>query len=211
MSKRSPFFDLKKRPVSWSFISSFEWSPEQWFDTYMLGKRSSSKEMEFGSMVDKRIQEDPAFLPMLERYAIMQHPMKASLGDIPLIGYADHFDRAGFRVKDDKTGKKAWDQKRADDTGQLTMYCLLLWLTEKIPPEKLRLYIEWIPTKEAGDFSIQFRDKPVVPVIFETKRTMGDVLKFGNRIKTTLVAAEAYARKRQAELDTTMMVASFSA
>lgn len=194
-----PKFDiyafLALRPLSWSAVSSFEYDPEQWFQTYIKGIRQQSKEMDFGSMVDKRLQEDAAFLPGVERYPILQHEMKAVLDKkIPLVGYADGFDRLGYRLKDDKTGKKAWDKKRADETGQLTFYCLLLWLTEKIKPENMQLAISWLPTKEMGDFTITFRDDPVVPFIFPTHRTMQDIIAFTTRIKRTVLAMQEYAK-----------------
>lgn len=184
----------KTRSLSWSAISSFEYDPEQWFQSYVLKIRQISKEMTFGSTVDTRLQEDRSYLPQVERYPISQHPMKAVFNGIPLVGIADGFDRERLRLKDDKTGKKPWDQARADETGQLTMYCLLLYLTEKIKPEDMSLFISWLPTIESGDFSIQFRDKPVVPIIFETKRTTRDIIEFGARIKKTLKAMELYAK-----------------
>ena len=185
----------KDRPLSWSAISSFEYDPEQWYNTYILGIRQESKELAFGSWVDNKLQTDPSFLPQVERYPIMQHGMRASLkGVVPLIGYADGFDRERLRLKDDKTGKKAWDQKRADETGQLTCYAFLLFLTEGIKPEDLELCISWLPTVENGDFTIGFRDDPVVPQLFYTKRTMVQVLEFGQRIKRTLKAMESYAQ-----------------
>lgn len=198
----------KTRPISWSFISSFEYDPEQWYQSYVLNKRSTSKEMTFGSMVDKEIEINSKYLPDVVRYPIMQHKMRAKLGKIELVGIADtYLPFKGSRyeasklgcsplaaLRDYKTGKKPWNQKRADETGQLTMYCLLLWLTEKIRPEDVELYIDWLPTKETGDFSIQFKDRKVRPYTFKTKRTMRDVLEFCTRIERTLILAEAYCQ-----------------
>lgn len=185
------------RPLSWSAISSFEWSKEQWYDTYILGIRQESKEMSFGNYVDKKLQEDPLFLPEVDRYPVMQHRMSVVFNKVPLIGYADGYD-PGKIIADYKTGKKAWNQKRADETGQLTCYAFLTYLIEKIPPSELTLRIVWLPTAEHGDFSIGFRDSPVVPYVFETKRTMLDILQFGQRISRRLKEMEAYVINRQA-------------
>lgn len=191
---KKPTFD-RKRPLSWSAISSFSYDAEQWYRKYVLNQEDPpSKEMIFGSYVDKKLQEDPTYLPHVERYPIMQHAMKAMLGNIPLIGYADGFDRPQLRLKDDKTGKKAWDQKRADETGQLTLYALFLWLTEKIKPESMRFFINWMPTKEGGDFQISFRDEPMIPVLIETRRTMNDILNFGMRINDTYKQMDEYCK-----------------
>jgi len=181
-----------KKPVSWSCISSFEWDPEQWFETYILGKRQSTRELEFGSVIDQQFQDDPAFLPDLPRHGLLQYKMKAKLGKLELVGVPDDVSFELFKLFDLKTGKKAWDQKRADETGQLTMYLLLIWLTKKIRPEEFECGIHWLPTEERGDFTIQLVE-PCVPQTFYTKRTMRDILDFGVRIEKRVKEMKAYA------------------
>lgn len=185
----------KDRPFHWSQISSWQYNPEQWYQRYYLGlPEELSREVIFGSMVDERIQVDPTFIPSLERYPIQQHQMSVMYNGIRLNGTADHFDRKGRRLKDDKTGKKLWDKKRADETGQLTMYLLLLYISEKIKPEEMRCFIDWLPTIEDGDFSIKFRDSPPKPITIETKRTMTDILNFAAYINSVRKEMEAYAK-----------------
>jgi len=186
-----PTFD-KKRALSWSAISSFEYDPEQWYQSYVLGIRSSSKEMEFGSMIDRKIQDDIDFLPHLPRYERMQHKMKYVLSGIPLVGILDGMNTDPLELCDFKTGKKAWDQKRADDTGQITMYLLLLYATERINPEDVRCFIHWLPTVENGDFSISLIDENKF-YTFETKRTMKQLLEFGKKIKKIYKDMQEYA------------------
>lgn len=189
-------FYKERGGLSWSAISSFEYDPEQWYQSYILNIRQESRELSFGSYVDKKLQEDPAFLPQVERYPVMQHEMRIVFDGVPLVGFADGWDPLKLRLKDDKTGKKAWTQKRADETGQLTMYALMLYLIDKVKPADLELFISWLPTEEKGDFYIGFRDTPVVPKVFKTKRTMLQLLQFGQRIKTTLAAMQSYAQAR---------------
>lgn len=182
--KTKPTFS-RSRPLSWSALSSFEWDPEQWYRKYVLGEPTPlSEELKFGSYIDKKLQDDPSFLPMIPRYPIAQHEMKVKLGSIPLIGFADAFHPMDLKIRDFKTGKKAWDQKRADETGQLTMYLLMLFIMNGIKPEKMRCFIDWIPTKENGDFTISLIE-PCRPLSFETKRTTKQVLAFGVYIKET--------------------------
>ena len=190
------------RPLSYSAISTFKdttWGgPEAWYRKYVLHqKQPTSREMEFGSYVDTKLQTDPLFLPHVERYPISQHKMEVFFAGIPLLGLADGFDREGKRLKDDKTGKATWTQKRADDSEQLTMYTLLLYVTEKIPPEDLSLFISWLPTKDNGDFTISFKDDPPIPQIFETKRTMLQVLLYGKEIKRVWKAMQEYAANHE--------------
>lgn len=189
---------LQNRPLSWSAMSSFEYDPEQWFVSYILGVKSHSKEMDFGSYVDKRIQSDKTFLPSLPRYDEMQYKMRVVFNGIPLVGIPD-----GLNIRipekrlgaDYKTGKKVWDQARADETGQLTFYALLLFISKKFKPESFDWMIHWMPTRENGSFQIEF-----VPNIekeiktFHTKRTMNDLLQFGMRINRTVEAMQEYVR-----------------
>lgn len=183
-----------KRSVSWSSISSFDWDPEQWFESYILGKKTTSREMEFGSLIDKRFQDDPTFVPELPRYGMLQHKMEAKLSKFKIVGVPDDLCLNTFKLFDLKTGKKPWDQKRADETGQLKMYLLLVWLIYKIPPEKFTCGIHWLPTEERGDFSIQLIE-PVVPQTYYVKITMRDILDFGVRIEKTVLKMKAYAER----------------
>lgn len=191
--KKKPQID-PNRAISWSQISSFDWDPEQWYQTYVLGIRQESRELTFGSMIDKKIQEDPTFLPQLPRYALMQHKMEAKVGKLKIVGLPDGLDLKKFLLADYKTGKKAWDQARAEATGQLKMYLLLVWLTEKINPEKFTCFIHWLPTYERGDFSIQLVE-PCVPQTFEVHITMKEILEFSVYITNTVKKMEEYAKQ----------------
>lgn len=187
---------LQGRPLSWSALSSFEWSPEAWHSRYILNQTEEpTEELKFGKMIDERLQADPTFMPHVERFPILQHKMEANLGKIPLIGFADGFRREPPALKDDKTGAKIWDRARADETGQLTFYALLLWLTEKIKPESVDFSIWWMPTVKGGDFKISLIDEKDVKV-FHTKRTMRQILEFGVRIQATTRAMELYVNSR---------------
>lgn len=228
-----------ERPMSWSAISAFEWRPSGWHQKYVVhGKCTRANpekgtadfcvvvmaydpecpvikktiELEFGSMIDQRIQEDQSFLPNLVRYPILQHEMTGTFNKIPLLGFADTFKEPviykGIKsrkvigthhpaaIRDYKTGRKPWDQKRADSTGQLTMYLFMLYLRDKIKPEDVECYIDWLPT-HIEDGKVAFIKEGDIRT-FKTSRSMSDVLKFGQRIKDTWKAMEEYA-SRQAE------------
>lgn len=187
-----PQMDLN-RPVSWSQIGSFEWDPEQWYQSYVLGNRTSSKEMEFGSLIDTRIQKDRSFLPTLPRYHFMQHRIEAKYGKLNLLGILDGLDPLDYIAADYKTGKKPWDKKRTAETGQLKFYALLLWLSDRIPPEKFRFLIHWLPTELRTDGTIALIE-PCVPQTFETTITMKDLLNFGNRLNRVHKEMQRYAK-----------------
>ena len=188
---------LASRPLSWSALSSFEYDPEQWYQSYIVGVRQQSKEMDFGSWVDKKIQEDPTFLPTLPRYPVMQQKFVVRYADIPLVGLLDGYSKDPHKIWDYKTGKKAWDQERADETGQLTFYALLNFITNRVKPEETEFGIHWMPTKDNGDFTVGFVDDIENNIkSIATKRSMVDLLKFGQRIRKTVNAMEKYVNSK---------------
>lgn len=153
----------------------------------------TSIEMTFGKIVGERLAADPKYLPHVKRYPIFEHEMRCTFGKIPLIGYADGWNPPVFNLGEYKTGKKKWDQQRADEHGQITMYCLMLWIIDKIHPERITADLHWLPTQDMADFSISFIDESQIHS-FTTKRTMKDVLEFGSRITRTYSAMEAYCK-----------------
>lgn len=183
----------KKRPLSWSAISSFEYDPEQWYRKYVLKQEDpANAPMLFGSMIGKKLETDPKFLPMIPRQNKMEFEFKCKFEKIPLIGFADSFCAKTYRFGEEyKTGMKAWDQKRADEHGQITLYTLMNFKLRGIAPENTVWRLHWMPTKETNDFQIEFL-QGMKPQSFTTYRTMSDVLQFGARIKRVYKEMEAY-------------------
>lgn len=191
---------LHSRPLSWSNISSWQYDKEQWAKKYLLLiKDPPSREMIFGSMIGKKLETDPTFLPQLPRQSKMEYAFNVEFSGIKLIGFADTFCDKTFKfLGETKTGKKEWDQKRVDGHGQLTMYCLQNFIQNKIKPDDVDITLSWLPTQELEDFSIAFVD-PIEETMkhFKTKRTMEDVLKFAAEIKRIYKEMEAYALSYQ--------------
>lgn len=190
------------RALSWSSISSFEWNKDQWWRKY-IGKEipEVTPELEFGSRIDKKLQDEPDFLPNMVRYNQLQFEMRCEFNGIPLVGIADTYEERRIEtgppyaaLRDYKTGRKPWDKKRADETGQLTMYCLMLWLLYKVRPEDVELWIDWMPT-HIKDGKIEFIKEGDIRS-FRTKRTMKQVLEFGQRIVDTYAAMHEYCKHR---------------
>lgn len=187
------------RPLSWSAISSFEYDPEQWYKKYILNEiLPKSKEMEFGSCIGKKIETDPAFMPFVPRHCKMEHPFTVVFSGIKMVGYADSFcTKTHKKLIEMKTGKKAWDQKRANEHGQITLYALFNFITNKIKPEDTEFDLVWLPTQENGSFEINFVE-PIekTMMIFRTKRSMTDILRFGQRITNTVKEMQLYVDNR---------------
>lgn len=183
----------KHRPLSWSQISCFEWNPEEWYRKYVLNEREEdTKEMVFGKELAKSIEDGKPLVPVTT-YSRVEHPFRVKFGDIELVGFADSFCDQTFRkLREYKTGKKEWTQKRADEHGQIDMYLLMNYITNKIPPEEVECHIDWIPTQENGDFTISFIE-PIKIHSFKTSRTMQQILAFGARIRRVHKEMENYA------------------
>lgn len=195
----------KNRPLSWSAISSFMWNPEQWHDRYIMClEQTPSKEMIFGKYVGEKLASDPFYLPEVERYDTFEYKLECKFQGIPLVGYIDSSLLDLIRHKEYKTGKKLWDKKRADSHGQITMYSLMIYLIHKIKPEDIEWHLVWLPTQDKpndqDDLATFLNSKPEIEFVdpfehhvFTTKRTMKDILEFGNTIKKTYKLMEEYA------------------
>lgn len=201
----SKAFDIvafsQKRPLSWSAISSFEYDPSQWYERYVLNVSAQpTREMAFGKLVGEKLASDPDFLPHVPRYREFEYELKYKMDTgLHLIGFIDSYEPKRFKggpaVYEYKTGKKAWDQKRADDHGQITMYLMMLYFQHQLFPQDVKTHVLWLPTKSEGDFSISFVNEKDVR-IFETGRTMTELIIFGKRIRQVAKAMEDYANKQ---------------
>jgi len=188
---------LHSKNLSPSAINSFLWNKEQWFDSFILGNFKKSKEMDFGSMIDLRIQNDPTFLPHLPRYEYMQAELTYTLGNIKLKGKPDGFNlKKNKTLSDYKTGRNPWTQAKVDDCLQLKFYLLLLYLNKQIKPEDFTCKIHWLETKESDDFkSVEFIKEENIQT-FETKYTLTDLLKLVVYIKDIYKQMEAYCQNK---------------
>lgn len=186
----------KDRPLSWSAISSFEYDPNQWYEKYVLKiDPPVSPAMEFGKLIGGQYERDELLAPILPREEVFEYELRTTFNKIPLIGYIDAYTPHTSLIEL-KTGKKAWDQKRADTHGQIDMYLLQLNLIHKVRPEDVLCRLLWLPTMYDERFRLKFVDESVVH-IFETRRTMLDLLRFGKRINDTYQAMKEYAEHRK--------------
>lgn len=195
ITNEKPKMDLT-RALSWSALSSFEYNKEQWYKKYVLGiEQIKTAELEFGSMIGKRLEIENSFLPMITRQSAMEYGFNVVFDGIPLIGFADSFcDKTFKKLEEYKTGKKKWTQERADEHGQITMYLLMNFITHKIRPDEVQCTIHWMPTQDNGDFSISFIE-PIEEKIkqFKTKRTMQQMLEFAQRLKKVYKEMQIYS------------------
>lgn len=180
------------RDYSWSQHSAFLWSPTQWFNRYVLEiEEPPTPELEFGKKFAEAAENGKPLAP-ITMHSRMEQDFKVPFNGIKLIGFADTFcDKSLKKIGEYKTGMKEWTQKRVDEHGQLTFYCLMNLIGNGVKPEEVELFLEWVPTvriwkpKEHDadfDYRMDFRDTPPVPLHFKTKRTTADTLAFGGQL-----------------------------
>jgi hypothetical protein len=190
---------LEGRPLSWSALSSFEYSPEQWYQKYIKKiEQPPNHEMIFGKNFAKSIETGTCTVTelMAKLNGKKEHQFLVMFGKIKMIGFADDFDVKTLRVLNEvKTGKTAWTQKRADGHGQFDMYLLMNYITSKVKPEEVACFLHWVRTMDNGDFTITFTD-PVQVVTFETRRTMAQMLTFGARINRAVTGMQSYVEAK---------------
>ena len=207
----------KTYPLSWSAIALFtgvyggrktkEQCKEEWYKKYVLFEKPTftpreKARMELGTTVGKKLEVDPTYLPQVPRLGKDEYKFLVKLNkNITLTGYADTFDHVTCkRLGERKTGAN-WDQKKVDDHGQITLYCLMNYIQNKINPEDTELHLCWLPTEEieSDDFKSIFKLVDNIEdniITFKTKRTMTDILQFASFVKQTFYEMEAYCQNK---------------
>jgi hypothetical protein len=186
------------RPLSYSQLSSFEYSPHEWYKRYVLLKPDPpNAAMLFGSKVGDSIATDDSLVPTLTPPGVKEYELRANIGKIKMIGFIDHWDAETKTLNENKTTDKPdkWNQKSVDAHGQMTMYALLLYLQDKVKPEDVTMFLNDIPVTIGGDFQYQLPDPPTYTAI-PTKRTTTDILRYVGYVEETVAKMEKYARSQ---------------
>ena len=186
------------RPLSHSQLSSWEYNKDEWWDNYILGKRKApNPAMEFGTVVGDSIGTPGSLVPELVPPGVKEFELSASLGPIRIVGYADHYCPNTLVLHENKTSDKPdrWDQKKVDEHPQLTMYALMLYLRDKVKPEEIKMFLNFIPVERGSDMHYRVPE-PVVFHQFETRRTTTDILRYAAYVTDTVKQMEEYYNLR---------------
>jgi len=189
---------FKKRPLSFSQLSSWEWDKEQWYNSYILGIREPATPgmiagNKFGDMIGTK--EFP--IPELQDIGTKEYKLEGNIDDIYMVGYADGYDPYKLILHENKTSDNLnrWNQKKVNEHGQLTMYLLLLYLSEKVKPEEVTVFLNFIPLERGGDMIYRLPE-PAVYHQFPTKRTGVQLLQYAQYIADTVKAMDEYVKTR---------------
>ena len=149
MTNQNPMTGLPRKHISWSQISSLNWSAEQYKQTYIYNKRQDSIFLTFGSEFhnalehrDKQVPEHfeniRTQIPTAEQSEVK---MEANIDGIPIIGIYDGYNPAKREIVEYKTGKK---ESMKSWHGQLSLYVLLHFQNFGKLPKSVKLY--WAQT-----------------------------------------------------------------
>jgi hypothetical protein len=211
---------FNKRPLSYSQLSSWEYSKEEWYDNYILNKRTvPNASMIAGNVIGDLIGTPKSPIKELVDIGTKEYPLTARLGDIKMIGFIDGYNPDTKVLHENKTSatKYRWNQRKADEHGQLTMYALMLFLSRQVAPEDITMYLNYIPViknqkprKEFADLPLYLCDEntcedhialPNPPIFkqFETRRTTQQVRDYIDYIHTTVAKMDDYIKLRSVD------------
>lgn len=193
---RSDFYKrFIPRPLSYSQLSAWEYNKDEWYERYILNKRTpANSAMRAGTIIGDSIGTDKSLVPLLTPPGVKEYELRASLGDIHIVGYCDHYCPLTHTLNENKTStnRNKWNQKNVDEHKQLDMYALMLFLTHDVLPDDLTIYLNYIPVIEGADMRYYLPD-PVEHYTFETKRTEQHLVNMTRYIENTVEDMCAYA------------------
>lgn len=188
---------FQTRPLSWSQISSFQYSPDQWYTSYILGKREPANSLMLaGSRIGDAIGTDTNPVTGLEPVGDKEYALKVEIDGIKMVGYADHFCPDTLVLNENKCSDKKgrWTQSKVDKHGQIDMYLLMLMHQDGIKPEDVECWLNFILLDHVGvGYNVH---NPPVFKRFKTARTTEQVSQFLDDVKQTIELMQQYIESR---------------
>lgn len=188
-----------KRPLSYSQLSAWDYGKEEWYQRYIIGQPyKTNSAMNAGNIVGDSIGTDKSLVPDLVPPGIKEFKLTAQLGNIYMIGFADHYCPETKVLHENKTStnRKKWTQGVVDRHKQLDMYCLMLALTHNTAPEDVEIYLNYIPVIENQDMRYYLPEPPEFRQ-FRTSRTIEQIDAFAEEIQQTVQQMHEYIEQRK--------------
>lgn len=192
--KKDKFIKLPSDCLSYSQVSLWRTSPKRYKEIFFNqndNARFMNSAMAYGKIVADALENDEETgdlltdiaISLLVKYDIrdkeMEGVLKTKDGDIRIVSHPDTMDSKTLAIREYKTGKQPWTQKKADNWFQLKFYAMLIYIIYGRLPASVHL--DWIETHsvetELEDGTYKTEIKPTGRVeSFEVKLTMRDVL-----------------------------------
>lgn len=173
-----------------------------WYQSYVLGLRmdplTEPGQIKAGKTIGETLVQDPTYLPEVPRPEIYEFTIPpVKFGTFKITGHMDGFSPNTNELFEYKTSqsKTYWNQTSVDENDQISFYYLLLFYKLKIHPKEIKARLVYIPVTQNGDFTVTRNTDPVQ--IFETKRSLLQVLLFGEKVKKTYMDMCTYVEQRK--------------
>lgn len=177
--------------ISFSQMTLFEMNPQKYVEQYIYGKKQrTTRNMAYGSLMADGLENDEStgdpvldmMMAKIPKFEIRDKAFEVDLKDgkkkITLLCKPDTMKEDMTAFKEYKTSVRAWSQKMADESGQITFYATGMWLKIGKIPQDIELVDVVVQYNEDGSLT------PTGEMLrFKTKRTMVDIIKMTGRIK----------------------------
>ncbi len=192
--------------LSWSQIRLFERSPELYAKKYFYEEEEAASEaMRLGKRLAQAIELQDAtgdnaignLIAFFPTYPQREFKIEATLEgvDVPLYGILDGFDETQLRIGEYKSGR-LWDQNMVDESGQLKMYELMVWLKYKSMPSEVMLH--WARTQYNDQGELEFTGEIQS---FEARFTLEDILLFSSRVRKVWAGIKELCKEHYKMID----------
>ncbi|MEP7339243.1 MAG: hypothetical protein ABI977_16020 [Acidobacteriota bacterium] len=187
--KSQPAFYSPRPYLSWSQINLFERSPDLYARKYLFAQEEQQSEAQrLGKKLASALElqqktGDDALdsvVSIFPEYPNREVKMEAVLDgvDVPLYGVLDGYDPLKLRIGEYKSGR-LWTQEMVNESGQLKMYSLLVWLNSRQLPSEIMLH--WARTQYIEVKGVELTGEMQS---FEAKFSLEDMLTFSARVRT---------------------------
>ena len=167
--------------LSYSQFDMFMRSPDAYRKAYIFGYKFSNKYTEFGSEIHSALEtrepltEDGLIATeIVPRAQQREVGLTRKVGGVPLYVKIDgvYKSRCGWGIKEYKTSKNGWTQRRVDKAKQLTFYAAVLSRVKRVPISSVKISLDCLGTFEDEDGDLHLLGDRKV---FFTKRTDKDI------------------------------------
>ena len=183
---------ITPRPyLSFSQMTLFEMSPEKYIQKYIYEEKERiSRNIALGKQLADGLENgelsgDPLLdlvMAKIPKFELMDKPFETELKNgkevIKILAKPDTMKPDMTAFKEYKTSTRAWTQKMADESGQITFYTTAIWLKTGRIPSDIELVCATTEYDENGAL------RPTGTIIrLRTIRHMSDIIKMTLRMR----------------------------
>lgn len=186
--------------LSWSQISLFERDPNMYVRMYIFAhEEQQSEAQQLGKRLALALESQQKtgdnaldnLVGLFPAYPYREVKMEATLDgvDVPLYGVLDGYDPHLRRIGEYKSGR-LWTQEMVNESGQLKMYSLLVWLNSRQLPSEIKLH--WARTQYIEGKGVELTGEVQS---FDAEISLEDLYAFSARVRTVWDGIKALSER----------------